>query len=280
MLSMPSREESFLANPTRALIDADMLCFTFCASAEHEIEWSPDFWTLDTDLAVAKQKVHDWADMMNEHYWDLEFYFSSSLNYRKDLDPSYKSNRVTNGFKRNGKPIGYSALRAWMEEEYGAREYVGLEGDDAMGINMEGRKTVCLSGDKDLKTVPGYHAPLFEYEKPVWVTNEEADYNWYLQTLTGDTTDGYKGCPGYGPKTAIKFLEESKPFVASKDGYKKGKEKGTHWECIVSAYQKNGYSEDHAVLQARLARILRPGEYDFEGHSPILWSPQTPIDPK
>jgi DNA polymerase I len=36
---------------------------------------------------------------------------------------------------------------------------------------------------------------------------------------------------------------------------------------------KEGLTEDDALLQARLARILRADEYDFKAKRPILWEP-------
>ena len=87
------------------------------------------------------------------------------------------------------------------------------------------------------------------------VTQEQADYNHLLQTLTGDSVDGYSGCPGIGPKRAEKILETC------------------DWDSVVSAYNKAGLEEQDALVQARVARILRWGEYDKRKKEPILWNP-------
>ena len=78
----------------------------------------------------------------------------------------------------------------------------------------------------------------------------------YTQTLTGDVTDGYAGCPKIGPKTAEKIL-------------------GSHptWNAVVQAYQKENLTADYALTQARLARILRASDWDEEKQQVKLWEP-------
>ena len=43
------------------------------------------------------------------------------------------------------------------------------------------------------------------------------------------------------------------------------------WDAVVKAYKGRGYGENYALLQARMARILRDGEY--VNNQPVLWSP-------
>ena len=40
-----------------------------------------------------------------------------------------------------------------------------------------------------------------------------------------------------------------------------------------AAYAKAGFGEDYALTMARLARILRDGEYDFNTKKVNLWEP-------
>ena len=61
--------------------------------------------------------------------------------------------------------------------------------------------------------------------KPVTIDKVEGDKWHFIQTLAGDQTDGYAGVPGYGVKTAAKYLE--------KEGYT--------WEMIVKAFESKGY---------------------------------------
>jgi len=42
----------------------------------------------------------------------------------------------------------------------------------------------------------------------------------------------------------------------------------------VDAYKAKGETEYEALLTARLARILRDGDYDFDTHEVTLWTPK------
>ena len=69
----------------------------------------------------------------------------------------------------------------------------------------------------------------------------------------GDRADNYAGCPGVGDVTARKLLE-----------------KDCSWDTVVSAFEKVGLSEEDALVQARVARILR--NTDYKGTQVILWN--------
>ena len=75
------------------------------------------------------------------------------------------------------------------------------------------------------------------------------------QTLVGDSTDNYKGCPAVGAKTADKLLQEN----------------GATWQTVVDAFADKGLGEEIAIENARLARILRDGEYNFKTKKVKLW---------
>ena len=77
---------------------------------------------------------------------------------------------------------------------------------------------------------------------------EEEGAKWHLiQTLAGDQTDGYAGVPGIGIKRAVTLFEE----------------KGYTWKAVVEAFAEKDLSEDVALENARLARILQCTDYDF-----------------
>jgi DNA polymerase-1 len=75
--------------------------------------------------------------------------------------------------------------------------------------------------------------------------------------MAGDNTDGYAGVPGIGVKRAVSLFEE----------------KGYSWKTVVDAFKEKGLSEEVALINARLARILTTEDYDHEKMEPILWSP-------
>ena len=142
-------------------------------------------------------------------------------------------------------------------KKYPCLAHEGLEADDLMGLNS-GPSTVIVSDDKDMLTIAGLHYQPRKPAKGIFsITYKEADYLLYTQILTGDRTDGYTGIPGVGPKKAEKILEAG----------------GVCWRTILKAYEDYGLHEEDALITARLARILRPGEYNWTENQPILWCP-------
>jgi len=113
----------------------------------------------------------------------------------------------------------------------------------------------------------------------------EANAYWLKQTLSGDVTDGYGGCPGIGSTIAEKIIDQGLKKVpydhVLKGGPNKGKTVLRHseepcddlWEVVVSHYAAAGLGEEEALRQARCARILRASDYNFKTKEPILWTP-------
>lgn len=245
----------------KILVDADMFCFRACAACERDIDWGNDFWTLHVDLNEAKQhftSAMEYAiesclqQMKYSGDFSVIFCFSDKKNFRKTILPTYKANRVG---KR--KPVAYSALVDWVVSEYDTKIVPTLEADDCLGIIATKSKepTVIISGDKDLKSIPCNH---YDFIHDVFsvVSKAEADYNFLKQTLMGDKTDGYDGCPSVGKVTAERILDVD-----------------CSWDAVVAAYKKKGLSEEVAIEQARVARILRATDYDFKKKEVILWKP-------
>jgi DNA polymerase-1 len=142
----------------------------------------------------------------------------------------------------------------YLAEKYNGMVEERLEADDLLGIlGSNDLSTVIWSLDKDLLTIPAYHLLNGKVEE---VDQEEADYNFLYQTLVGDSTDNYKGCPTVGAKKAERLLDEQ----------------GATWETVVAAFDSQGLGEEVALENARLARILRDGEYDFETKKVRLWA--------
>ena len=91
------------------------------------------------------------------------------------------------------------------------------------------------------------------------------------QTLTGDATDGYKGCPSVGAVGAKKILDDALALAKSNDHEKFNN--WYMWIAVVKAFEKAGLGEEEALVQARVARILRTPEYDHKKRKVKLWSP-------
>ena len=234
------------------LIDGDIIVYRYASTVEQEVDWGDDVWSLWSDAKEAKQLILQYLEHLVEMTAadDFIFCFSDKDNFRKTILPSYKSNR-----KGKRKPVCYKGVKSWIESEYENITMPNLEGDDVMGILATSGKyeeTVIVSEDKDMKTIPGLLWRNAELEN---ISEEDADYFHLYQTLVGDSTDGYSGLKGVGDKRANVLLETPT------------------WETVVTAYEKAGHTEEDALVQARVARILRASDYNAKKQEPILWNP-------
>ena len=127
-------------------------------------------------------------------------------NFRKELYPPYKSNRVT---KEEIKPyLNYG--HNYMKEKYNAEESTGMEADDLVAIwAYEAREMeipYCIVGiDKDLLQIPGNHFN-FNKDEHRFIDDDEGYRLLMHQCLTGDNSDGIPGIKGIGPAKASKIL--------------------------------------------------------------------------
>jgi DNA polymerase-1 len=239
---------------THIVIDGDILCYTASASVEKPIHWGDDFWTLHADLAEAKSRVDidivEFVERLNGSSYTV--CFSDSENFRKVIFPEYKANR-----KDTRKPVCFTALRAYIMECWPCVKWKNLEADDVMGIMATDPKkdVVIVSADKDMRTIPGkWFNPNNPDAGVIEVSQADADRTHLMQTLTGDRVDGYAGCPGIGPARAEKIVDGG-------------------WPAVVEAYVKAGLSEAVAITQARMAYILRRGDYVKKSGKVRLWTP-------
>lgn len=234
-------------------IDGDMLAYRSAFSNEIETKWDDDIWTLHTDVQMSLSYFDDFITSMVKKLGATDYYlvFSPKTNFRYDLFPSYKGNR-----KNKRKPLALKAIIEEVKKRHIFMLWNNIEADDLIGIMCTGDpdNTIAVSGDKDFATLPitWYN---FLRDELTTRTEEEANRNHFIQTLTGDATDGYKGLSGVGPKTAVKLLEKH----------------GWDWDGVVTAYESKGLSESDALLTARLAYILR--HQDFDCGDVKLWTP-------
>jgi len=177
-----------------------------------------------------------------------------TANFRKELCPTYKAHRAT------FKPAGFLEFEATVVKNCKTVREPRLEGDDILGLLATSPKIkdgIVVSIDKDMRQVPGkLYNP--DHEQLIDVDEEGAELVHLHQTLTGDRVDGYPGLPGCGPVKAAKILAG---------------DLDTAWERVLEAFEKKGLTEVDALLQARLARILRYGDYNRETKEVTLWTP-------
>ena len=240
------------------LVDADIIAYQAAAAAEHPYDWGEGLWTLHAFENEAIVHLENSVASIIEAtgVTELKMALTSPNNWRQDVLPTYKMNRV--GVR---KPMLLPYMRRYLTEYYQTLQVPRLEGDDILGIeSSQSGSTIIISLDKDMRTIPGTHFHLGTRQL-FTVSEAEADYNHLFQTLTGDATDGYSGCPGVGKVTAAKLLD--------------GKSYEEMWDVVVRAYKKAGLGEEEAIQQARVARICRASDFNSKTGEVILWNPPT-----
>ncbi|HCL3314588.1 TPA: hypothetical protein N2A14_002596 [Pseudomonas aeruginosa] len=272
---------------TIALIDGDVFAYEIAAGAEEATHWGDGLWTLHAWEEPAKARLLGRIDELGRAIGAdrIIVALSDSDNWRKQVLPSYKENRVG-----QRKPMLLNLLKELLQEEHEVFVRPTLEADDVLGIlatwsGLNGEKVI-VTKDKDLQTIPGLHYLSHKEELGVFeVSQEEAD-KWHLiQALAGDITDGYSGCPGIGIETARKILEEPHGWEQYEHTFKSGARKGetemrwqkcdvdSPWDAVLSHYRRAGLGEEEALRQARVARICRASDYDFKTKQVKLWTP-------
>lgn len=247
--------------PKRLLLDGDLIAYRTAASKEHAVHWGDGLWTLHTIESECQLAAKQYIEMVETKAALTEgvlIALSDKVNFRKELNPEYKANRA-----ETRKPMGLNPLRDWLMSEYETVVLPRLEADDTMGILASDPESpyLIVSDDKDMLTIPSWHfIPDESLFKEINIA--QANLRFYIQALTGDTTDNYKGVPNVGPKTAEKILMGANPL-----------DDAEMWTRVLASYLKAGLTEEDAVMNARMARILRHGEYDIKASREILWVP-------
>ena len=236
----------------KLLIDADFIVYKSCAAAETEVDFGDDVILVTSNFSDAysatKRELTKIENKLGS-FSSMILFFSDSVNFRKKILPDYK------GHRNRKKPCGYKRLINELKKEYKVIIKPTLEADDCMGIySTKYPGNIIVSPDKDMKQIPGQ---LYNFEEVFTITSTEGA-KWHLiQSMAGDQTDGYAGVPGIGVKRAESLF----------------KDQGYSWKTVIKAFEDKGLTEEDALVNARLARILTVDDYDFEKREPILWSP-------
>jgi DNA polymerase-1 len=248
---------------TTLLIDADLLVYKAATATEFEMSVEvvgsedEDLYvrvgSLSEAVAAAEKDINHLVNALKAK--DFILCLTGQGNFRKELWPSYKANRT------GAKPVTHGALRRELKRLHRHYERPGLEADDVMGIlatnkNIVRGEKIIVSEDKDMLQID---CPI--YRGGQIVSPADPDRWHLLQTLCGDQTDNYPGCPSVGIKTAEKLIPEDMP-------------KQDRWKAVLMAYAKAGLSPEYALTQARVARILTTNLYDFSKKEPVLWNPE------
>jgi len=184
-------------------------------------------------------------------------------NFRYAVLPTYKGNRNRD---EKARPELLPRIKQHLTDEY--RSYIRphLEADDIMGILATHAKLIMgekiiVSEDKDMRTVS---APVYNPRNPELgvqiITPLEAAQMHMWQTIVGDATDGYGGAAGVG-KASV-YAEDINTLDLE-----------DLWDGVLEAYASKGLSEEGALIQAQVAKILSSRGYDFPNKIVKLWSP-------
>lgn len=256
---------------TTLLIDSDIVAYKFASANQKNFDWDGDgdivshVEELEDVLPDVDQYLADITKQLHADRFIVCLSCDSADNWRKGILPSYKENR-----SGTVKPQLLAPIKQAMRERYDCYERPHLEADDIMGIlsthpKLVAGKKIIVSEDKDMKTIPGWLFNPAKDHKPRYVIPQEAEW-WHLyQTLVGDTTDGYKGCPKVGPVGATKLLGtlEDRNYSTVQE----------IWPAVVAAFEQKGLTEEDALVQARVARICHYTDYNFKTKEVIPWTP-------
>ena len=237
----------------KILIDCDYIVYKCCAAAETEMDFGDDVIVVTSTFSDAYKCVKRDLDRIQSDLGsfddELILFFTSPNNFRKKILPEYK------GHRQRKKPCGFKRIISELKKNYRVILKDTLEADDALGIYATKYPgNIIVSPDKDMRQIPG---KLYDFKETVDITPEEGA-KWHLiQTMSGDNTDGYSGVPGIGVKKAEKIFEE----------------KGYTWQAVVETFIEKELTEEDALCNARLARILQTSDYDHKNKEPILWTP-------
>jgi len=239
------------------LVDADIVTYQFAVVNENEIQWDEDTTSKTVNLDRALFQIDNFMKNIKKKTKAskaLMCFSSIEPNFRYSVLSTYKHNRIKE------KPELFMEVRKYIEENYYYRMMPKLEADDVMGIlsTLNPEQMVIATIDKDLLQIQGHHYN-WRKDEYVYITQEQADKFFFKQILKGDPTDGYSGVPYIGEKRAEDILIKA---LADEEDI---------WEAILEAYEAKNLTEEDALQQARVAKILRAEDYDFEKEEVILW---------
>ena len=211
---------------TQILIDADSIVYKACFNV---VTVDEAFEKFNSKLNYIKDDL--WSD-------ELHIYLKGVENFRSVDFPLYKANRP----KADPASI-VPELYAMLEEEEVGIQSDGCEADDLVRTAAHECKHneddfVVVAIDKDLFCDPfNYYNP--DKSEQFSLTQKEADFNYYSQLLTGDSTDNIKGLHRVGPKTAAKLLSST-----------------NEWKNLVIREYKERFNKDYEDVLTFVGHLI------------------------
>lgn len=173
------------------------------------------------DKYAVKKSVDSMLDMILTMTGATNYILAVSktdiMDYRKSLYKyaEYKGNR---GLKPEFIEKWQYTIKMHIGDKWNITTATGFEADDVIATVAKDLRErnilhVICSPDKDLLQIPGNH---WNYAKADTqdmkvVTPEQANLTYWIQVLSGDSTDNVAGVPGMGPVKAALVLKDRSP---------------------------------------------------------------------
>jgi len=169
-----------------ALIDADSIVYAIGFSSQ-ERPAGIDAVMYVEQPEIVSGRLNALLGKIIEKIYPYRIFISGSGNFRIKAATvqGYKANRTA------AKPFYYDMIRNYLIETYNAEVVDGMEVDDRIA-DLSTPKTVCVSIDKDMDQIPGYH---YNWRTKEFYTISELEaYRFYCrQLICGDTVDNIPG---------------------------------------------------------------------------------------
>lgn len=149
----------------------------------------------------------------------LAICFDSRNNFRKEIFPSYKENRI----KMDSRLAVQIPILKDLIKTMGILvvEKDGFEADDLIGMlakwsESKGAEVIVISPDKDMSQLVNENIVIYDDKKKITKKSEDIVSEFGVKPeniidllgLSGDQSDGIPGVPGIGGVTAVKLIQE------------------------------------------------------------------------
>ena len=241
----------------KLIIDFDSFIYRACFACEDMVEIKPRVYVQAYSLDKGFEYFKNIMDAMLKATACDNYIICLSdwRNFRKEVVPTYKSNRKTKA------PPFFDELKKMVYDRFECISKPYLEADDLCRALYEDnpRDSIIASIDKDLQSFP---CKLFNPDHVEWgvrrIDERKAFENFAKQLIMGDKTDGYEGIKGMGESRTTRLLPKLKSI-----------------DDIVAYYIENGYTEDdfrQIYNQAKILGKREIGELRLELYGGELWT--------
>jgi len=229
----------------RLIIDCESLIYRSCVATQELKEVEDGIYTQLYDTNKGIQYLKDQLDKFIQATGaeDYVFVLGSTENYRKVINPKYKSNRTSQPH------IMLKTMIQKTSDVFKTTYLPYLEADDTCRIIYEEDKfnNIIVSIDKDLRT---FFCRLYNPDRPnegiVNISNKTAQFNFFKQLIMGDSCDGYEGIKGYGEVKTKRWLLDKERTL----------------DDICDLYIENGLTTNDFNTVYNMAKILGVNDYN------------------